>query len=180
LPNVEQSGNENRTEDYSTKIEPRTSEETPIFNGSDQEEQNKELDVSKGVGDYRKRRTSAFKKNNQRIRRSANENSQLDRLTFLRKNAEIRDLQTFKEIMLGQASGLGGLQRTVTLTCVALEKRIFRHFSNEELQRFFFAVGCRRSKTHEFMERLEDYTDLLIEHVQDRLKQEKNWRDDKN
>lgn len=154
------------------------SEETASPSSQSEGKADPESNSRKGTGDRKGKRTVVVKKNAEGIRRRSNEIvRKLDDVEFLRKNARILDLETFKERMMENTSGFGGLRNQVNFNITALVKLVFENCTEDQLTRYIFTLGISRAKMPEVLERFWNYVPLFTEFVQGRMKTETEWRE---
>lgn len=167
-------GNGNETPEISS----RKSEKTPEPTVESEGKKDSESHTRKGNGNRSGKRTSIVKKNAEGIRGRTGENKpDFEVVRILRRHAEIRDLQTFRERMLEQTSGFGGLRSQVDFCINAVRKLVFENCSDDQLKSYIFTLGISRAKMPEVMERVRYYIPLFAQFVEERIKSERDWRD---
>lgn len=168
-------------DDSGTEDERREGEEASPAAGNSTAEENQSPNSREGAGDRETVPAVVKSSKSKGIRKRASGITQQPaadtRLDFLRKNVQVRDTTKLKEQMIKESAGFGGLKSQIVLMMQGLEKKIFDNYEDSEVSRYLFALGMKRDKIPEALERIEIYEELLFVLIHERLKSEKDWRE---
>lgn len=167
---------ESRNDENDAAFAAGTGEEAASTLGNSEANPSQDVNTRKSVKNRSGKRAPLVKKDAAGIFRGTDQalSKQPDEITFLRNNAQIRDLQSFKEGIINQTAGFGGLKSQVTLALNVLAQRVFEGATIESTSRYLFFLGIQRGKVAEMLERNAIYEELFAKFVLERMK---DWRE---